>query len=207
MAQRGQRRRSCAGPAPLDQQAARLRGSTRPARPELTRPTIRTPHTAEGVPMSNDRATRPLRHAEPVRRESTATPEQVWAVIADGWTYPSWVVGAPRMRAGAPDWPVPGAELHHSFGLWPAMVNDKTVSLRCERLAVWSWRLMAGRSVRRLSASRSSRRHRGVISASAKTCRPVPASGFRRQSGNGSGVRRAPPRVVGRECTPEDAES
>lgn len=81
--------------------------------------------------MSNDQATRPLDHAEPVRRMTTATPEQVWAVISDGWTYPAWVVGAPRMRAVTPDWPARGAELHHSFGLWPAMVNDKTVSLRC----------------------------------------------------------------------------
>jgi len=27
------------------------------------------------------------------RRDSTATPGQVWAVIADGWTYSQWVVG------------------------------------------------------------------------------------------------------------------
>ena len=34
-----------------------------------------------------------------VTRDTSATPEQVWAVIADGWTYSQWVVGNSRMRA------------------------------------------------------------------------------------------------------------
>ena len=66
--------------------------------------------------------------AENVRRID-ATPEQVFAVLADGWLYPSWVVGASRIRAVDDSWPRPGAELHHSFGVWPAVINDKTVLL------------------------------------------------------------------------------
>lgn len=67
-----------------------------------------------------------------VTRDVDATPEAVWAVLADGWLYPSWVVGASRMRAVSPDWPSAGARLHHSAGLWPAVVNDETVCLTAE---------------------------------------------------------------------------
>jgi uncharacterized protein YndB with AHSA1/START domain len=61
-----------------------------------------------------------------VRRKTSAPAEAVWKVLADGWTYPSWVVGAERMRAVAADWPAGGAELHHSVGGWPFLLNDVT---------------------------------------------------------------------------------
>jgi hypothetical protein len=55
------------------------------------------------------------------------TPEDVFDVLGDGWLYPSWVVGASRMREVAETWPAVGSELHHSFGVWPVLINDKTV--------------------------------------------------------------------------------
>ena len=55
------------------------------------------------------------------------SPEDVFEVLSDGWLYPSWVVGASRMREVDETWPLAGAELHHSFGVWPALINDKTV--------------------------------------------------------------------------------
>ena len=55
-----------------------------------------------------------------------ATPEQVWDVLADGWLYPLWVVGASRMREVDQDWPAVGAQLHHSVGTWPLLVDDTT---------------------------------------------------------------------------------
>lgn len=58
-----------------------------------------------------------------------ATPEQVWQVLADGWLYPVWVVGATRMRAVDEQWPQVGARLHHSAGVWPAVIDDETVVL------------------------------------------------------------------------------
>ena len=61
-----------------------------------------------------------------VRRTTPASPEKVWGVLADGWTYPSWVVGASRMRAVSADWPGPGATLHHSVGTWPLVRDDET---------------------------------------------------------------------------------
>lgn len=55
-----------------------------------------------------------------------ASAEAVWNVLADGWLYPSWVVGASRMRAVGPQWPAVGAELHHSQGSWPLLLDDTT---------------------------------------------------------------------------------
>ena len=53
-------------------------------------------------------------------------PEAVFAVLADGWTYPSWVVGASRMRDVDESWPQVGARIHHSVGVWPALIDDET---------------------------------------------------------------------------------
>ena len=54
-------------------------------------------------------------------------PEDVFRVLADGWLYPCWVVGASRMREVEDAWPQPGSRLHHSFGAWPALIDDVTV--------------------------------------------------------------------------------
>jgi uncharacterized protein YndB with AHSA1/START domain len=59
-------------------------------------------------------------------RTINTTPEKVWEVLADGWLYPLWVVGATRMRDVDEDWPQEGAQLHHSAGVWPAVVDDTT---------------------------------------------------------------------------------
>jgi uncharacterized protein YndB with AHSA1/START domain len=59
-------------------------------------------------------------------RTMDATPDQVWQVLADGWLYPLWVVGASRMREVDDSWPATGAKLHHSVGSWPILVSDET---------------------------------------------------------------------------------
>lgn len=59
-------------------------------------------------------------------RIMTCPPEAVFAVLADGWTYPSWVVGASRMRAVDEHWPEPGSRVYHSVGVWPAVIDDET---------------------------------------------------------------------------------
>ena len=64
-------------------------------------------------------------------RTIEATAEQVWDVLADGWLYPLWVVGATRMRAVDDEWPRPGAKLHHSAGVWPVVLDDNTEVLDC----------------------------------------------------------------------------
>lgn len=59
-------------------------------------------------------------------RTMDCTPDDVFRVLANGWLYPAWVVGASRMRDVDDSWPGPGAELHHSFGVWPALLDDTT---------------------------------------------------------------------------------
>ncbi len=65
-------------------------------------------------------------------RVVAASTQDVWAVLADGWLYPLWVVGAVRMRAVDDAWPAPGARLHHSSGLWPLLVDDTTSVEGCD---------------------------------------------------------------------------
>lgn len=55
------------------------------------------------------------------------SPQDVFRVLSDGWLYPSWVVGASRMREVGDRWPAAGSELHHSFGVWPVLIDDKTI--------------------------------------------------------------------------------
>ncbi len=65
-------------------------------------------------------------------RTVSATPEQVWEVLADGWLYPLFVVGASRMRDVDESWPAVGARLHHSVGTWPLLIDDTTEVLEVE---------------------------------------------------------------------------
>jgi uncharacterized protein YndB with AHSA1/START domain len=60
----------------------------------------------------------------------SATPAKVWDVLSDGWLYPVWVVGASRMREVDDHWPQVGSRLHHSVGLWPALMDDNTEVLQ-----------------------------------------------------------------------------
>ena len=66
-----------------------------------------------------------------VKTTMAATPDAVWRVLADGWLYPLWVVGASRVRDVDDTWPDPGSKIHHSVGLWPAVLNDETTVLEC----------------------------------------------------------------------------
>ena len=65
-------------------------------------------------------------------RPVSATPEQVWEVLADGWLYPLFVVGASRMRDVDESWPAVGSRLHHSVGSWPLLIDDTTEVLEVE---------------------------------------------------------------------------
>jgi hypothetical protein len=58
--------------------------------------------------------------------------DSVWAVLADGWSYAGWVVGASHIRAVDEGWPKPGTRIHHSVGPWPLVISDTTEVVRCE---------------------------------------------------------------------------
>jgi uncharacterized protein YndB with AHSA1/START domain len=67
-----------------------------------------------------------------VERVIEASPERVWAVVADGWTYSDWVVGTAHIRNVDDSWPAPGAHLYHKAGPWPVSLRDKTVVVRSD---------------------------------------------------------------------------
>jgi uncharacterized protein YndB with AHSA1/START domain len=50
--------------------------------------------------------------------------EQVWAILADGWTYSDWVVGTAHIRNVDASWPTVGSKLHHKIGPWPVSLKD-----------------------------------------------------------------------------------
>ncbi len=68
-----------------------------------------------------------------VSRVVDAPPEVVFALLADGWTYPTWVVGNSRVHEVDPGWPRVGTRLRHSTGAWPCQVRDVTTVRAVER--------------------------------------------------------------------------
>ncbi|MEQ7126538.1 SRPBCC family protein [Actinopolymorpha sp. B11F2] len=67
-----------------------------------------------------------------VNRTVSLSPERVFAVLADGWSYASWVVGASHIRKVDPDWPAVGSQIHHNVGPWPLVIQDATEVLAME---------------------------------------------------------------------------
>ena len=55
-----------------------------------------------------------------------SSPEDVFAVLADGHRYADWVVGAKRVRAVDDTWPEPGSRFHHEVGVGPLTLKDSS---------------------------------------------------------------------------------
>lgn len=96
--------------------------------PDDDEPRDQTAPTLQEDSMSEDTALARPR----VSRSIAAPAEAVWAVLADGWQYATWVVGASRVRSVDQEWPGAGSKLEHSFGPWPAVISDATVSEESE---------------------------------------------------------------------------
>ena len=94
-----------------------------PVHPAPGRDTLTAQPPQEDEMTEHDTLSRPR-----VSRSVAAPAEAVWAVLADGWFYATWVVGASRVREVDAAWPEPGSRLHHSFGAWPAVISDATVA-------------------------------------------------------------------------------
>jgi uncharacterized protein YndB with AHSA1/START domain len=67
-----------------------------------------------------------------ITRTVAATPDRVFAILADGWTYSGWVVGCSHIRDVDEGFPARGTRIHHSVGVWPATIEDTTASVECE---------------------------------------------------------------------------
>lgn len=61
-----------------------------------------------------------------------ASPERVFAVLADGWSYADWVVGTAHIRDVDSSWPAVGSRLHHKVGPWPLSTADVTHVVTCD---------------------------------------------------------------------------
>jgi hypothetical protein len=68
-----------------------------------------------------------------ITRRVHAPADVMWWTLTNGWLYATWVVGASRIRQVEPEWPRPGSRLHHSFGAWPALIDDHTEVLSSDR--------------------------------------------------------------------------
>jgi uncharacterized protein YndB with AHSA1/START domain len=62
-----------------------------------------------------------------VSRTIGTSPERIFAVLADGWSYASWVVGAAHIRDVDDGWPAVDTRIHHRIGPWPLHIQDQTV--------------------------------------------------------------------------------
>jgi hypothetical protein len=67
-----------------------------------------------------------------VERIIRTTPDRVFAVLADGWTYSDWVVGTVHIRDVDANWPAPGSALHHKAAPWPFSLQDTSTVVACE---------------------------------------------------------------------------
>jgi len=66
-----------------------------------------------------------------VQRMTTAGPDAVWAVLADGWRLASWVVGAARVDAVDAAWPAVGTRLRYGIGGWPVVLPGSAAVTAC----------------------------------------------------------------------------
>jgi len=67
-----------------------------------------------------------------VTRRVHAGVDEVWAVLADGWRYATWMVGVSRVRDVDPAWPGVGSRLRHAEGPWPVAIDHHTEILACD---------------------------------------------------------------------------
>jgi uncharacterized protein YndB with AHSA1/START domain len=66
------------------------------------------------------------------RRHSSASPEEVFAVLSDADSYAHWVVGASETRFVEGNWPDEGATFHHTQGVPKIGLKDTTSVLVSE---------------------------------------------------------------------------
>jgi hypothetical protein len=58
--------------------------------------------------------------------------DTVFAVLSDPRAYQHFVIGTKKVRHFDPRWPEAGTTLHHTVGVGPLMLRDKTEALSCE---------------------------------------------------------------------------
>ena len=69
--------------------------------------------------------------------------DSVWAAVADPTTYPSWLVGAKKIRAVDEDWPTPGTRFYHRVGFGPVTFDDHTAVVEVDPRRLLTLRIRA----------------------------------------------------------------
>jgi uncharacterized protein YndB with AHSA1/START domain len=67
-----------------------------------------------------------------VSREFNAPSEEVFAILVDPESYPSWLIGAQAVPDVDGSWPKPGSRFHHRVGIGPLTISDSTVAIAVE---------------------------------------------------------------------------
>ena len=72
--------------------------------------------------------------SSPSRNEAwfDARPEAIWRYVGDARTYPDWVVGAAESRKVDPEYPQPGATLHHTQGIPKIGLKDTSTVIEAD---------------------------------------------------------------------------
>ncbi len=68
---------------------------------------------------------------------TSASPEDVFAVLTDYEAYGDWVVGSKCIRDADPDWPQPGSRFHHTLGFGPFELQDHSEVIASEPPHRW----------------------------------------------------------------------
>jgi uncharacterized protein YndB with AHSA1/START domain len=66
------------------------------------------------------------------RTQIAASPDEVFAALANPENYGEWVVGSDTVRDADPAWPKVGSRFHHRVGFGPLKVNDHTEVLEVD---------------------------------------------------------------------------
>lgn len=66
------------------------------------------------------------------RITTRASPQEVFAILADPACYPKWVVGTSELRGADEDWPRQGTSFHHTEFLPRIGLRDSTTVLECD---------------------------------------------------------------------------
>jgi uncharacterized protein YndB with AHSA1/START domain len=66
------------------------------------------------------------------RTQIAASPDEVFAALANAENYGDWVVGSDAIRDADPAWPKAGSRFYHRVGFGPLKVNDHTEVLEVD---------------------------------------------------------------------------
>lgn len=119
--------------------------------------------------------------AATTHRVMKCAPVEVWNILADGWLYGLWVVGASRIRDVDRSWPSLDSLIHHSVGSWPLLINDTTSVVTAEPTGPPPPGQGLARRGRQPSRSKSNRPDPAAGCESPRTQLSGPAGSWRRR--------------------------